>query len=148
MNFQPPAIIVDLDNTLVATPPPPPLPYDQVDWAKVSEDNRHCPPIDGIKMMVQSFLASGIAVIYMTGRNYNDAPLTTEWLQEHGLLAKDLTHMLMRTPGDFRADPVIKEELTRTALEHFHIVAVIDDREDNMEMWGRAFPDIVRLHKK
>jgi predicted secreted acid phosphatase len=144
----PPAIIVDLDNTLIATPPPPPIPYDQVDWTEVSRANRHCPAIDGIKMMVRAFLSSGIAVVYMTGRNWNDVGLTTDWLKEHGLLASDLTHLMMRTPGDFRPDPDIKEDLTRQALSMFHIVSVIDDREDNIEMWGRCFPDIVRLHKK
>jgi predicted secreted acid phosphatase len=137
------AIIVDIDNTLVNTPPPPSEPYDQVDWDTVVLNNESCDPNQDVLFLVRAILfnLSTTDVIYMTGRNSGDVQKqsTIRWLERHHIYDPSRTPLYMRTPGDWRADPIIKKELTVDATRRYDIMLCIDDRPSNIDMWKTEF---------
>lgn len=137
------AFIVDLDHTLVDTPPPPALPYDQVDWALVNENNKNCGPIQPILDFVNDLATGGknpVSVIFMTGRESSESTKsnTESWLKKH--LDPRLKYtVLYRTPGDFRIDHEVKKDiLVHSVLPFYNVLGALDDKESNCDMF-RSF---------
>lgn len=61
--------------------------------------------------------------------------LTREWLKQNGVIYDEL---FMRSPGDYRNDDIVKEEIFRKELsDKYCIKLAVDDRDRVVELWRR-----------
>lgn len=123
------AWIVDLDGTLALMNGRGPY-----DWHRVGEDKPNAPVI-----LVTNALADacrlGDRVIVLSGRNGSCRAATEAWLQEWDVQYDELH---MRAEDDRRRDAVVKLEIFRREVApRFHVRAVLDDRNQVVEMWRR-----------
>ncbi len=76
--------------------------------------------------MVEYLYSSDVKVIIVSGRDGACRPETEAWLDKHGIVYDDLH---MRTPGDSRADYVIKAEIFHEHIfPHYNVTGAFDDR--------------------
>jgi hypothetical protein len=81
-------------------------------------------------------LAGYFDIVYITGRPERTRNATIEWFQKyHVPFVGSVTLLLMRTDGDHRLDSVIKKELFREFIDQTRVIAVIEDRDQVVEMW-------------
>lgn len=114
---KPHAFVFDLDGTLALNNGKR-SPYD---WKRVGEDDVNLP----VKTVLNALSGYGWHIILCSGRDGVCKPETQEWLDKHEI---DYDRLFMREKGDQRKDYIIKEELWREISEHYHIVAMFDDR--------------------
>jgi len=120
----PPAIICDLDGTLALLNGR--NPYDA---SKCEEDLLNKPVAEVIK----KFLKSGIKVLFVSGRSFDYYYQTKYWLNKNKM---PIDPLWMRKIGDNRKDAIIKREIYDEHIAgRFHILFVLDDREQMVEMW-------------
>ena len=91
---------------------------------------------DDVAEIVRALVASGRAVVYLTGRPERTRAATLGWLRRHGYPAGPLH---MRRDRDFRADDVVKEEILDRELRLVpqDVLCVLDDRSRVVAMWRR-----------
>jgi phosphoglycolate phosphatase-like HAD superfamily hydrolase len=94
------------------------------DWdgffASVSDD----PALsDGCQAALQA-VASGLTLIYLTGRPERCRPDTLQWLSEQGLPEGEL---IMRRDADRRPARVLKVEALRRIASHAQVAYLVDD---------------------
>lgn len=78
---------------------------------------------------------AGEHIIVMSGRDSSAREDTQAWLLEHLGFAPPLH---MRPAGDVRPDYVVKHELfTEHIADIFHVIAVLDDRDQVVNLWRR-----------
>lgn len=119
-----PAILVDLDGTLALMDGRSPF-----EWHRVGEDRPNLPVI----LTVRALAATGVAVVYLSGRDGSCRDATEAWLAAHVGVPGPLH---MRASGDTRKDAIVKRELFHTHVESQHqVLFVIDDRRQVVEMW-------------
>lgn len=125
---KPKAIIVDVDGTIAQKGDRGPF-----DWKKVGSDK----PRRTIISIIKSFAwASGMTVVFLSGRDSVCRKETEDWLLEHyGFNISDKFCLKMRAEGDSRKDSIIKEELFWPITEKYDVVAVFDDRPQVVRMW-------------
>jgi hypothetical protein len=79
------------------------------------------------------WIADDVAVVLLTGRPEDHAPVIRRWLGEHGVTYDEL---LMRPAGDRRPDTVVKRErYRRDVAPRYEVRLAIDDRPKVIEMW-------------
>eukprot|EP01116_Phalansterium_solitarium_P016533 TRINITY_DN3858_c0_g1_i5.p1 TRINITY_DN3858_c0_g1~~TRINITY_DN3858_c0_g1_i5.p1 ORF type:complete len:544 (+),score=60.24 TRINITY_DN3858_c0_g1_i5:203-1834(+) len=114
----PGAFCVDLDGTLAINTTGR-SPYD---WDRVEEDSV-CQPV---LAAVGAFREKGFSILIATGRDGVCAEASRRWLQTHGVAYEGFW---CRKEGDKRPDYVIKEEIWRDMAQKYHLVALLDDRD-------------------
>lgn len=122
----PPAWLVDVDGTLAHMGGRGPF-----EWHRVGEDT----PAEVVVSVVRALAATAQAprVVVMSGRDAVCRSLTEQWLARHGVPWHELH---MRAQGDQRKDSVVKAELfDRHVRGRFHVLGVLDDRDQVVRMW-------------
>ncbi|MDI1459697.1 AAA family ATPase [Catellatospora sp. KI3] len=121
----PRAILVDLDGTVALMGAR--SPYDHT---RVHLDLPNQPVIDAVRALH----AAGHTVVYCSGRVDACREATAAWLDEHVGVPYAALHM--RRTGDQRKDSVVKQEIFERELrDNWHVVAVLDDRNQVVRMW-------------
>lgn len=126
----PMAYLVDIDGTLADMSACGRGPFD---WARVGEDT----PIDNVIRVVEALSAQGYRIIFMSGRDAVCMNETRAWLAETplGALGFDAP-LFMRAEKDGRRDSIVKHELFyKHVVDKYHVVGVIDDRQQVVDMW-------------
>ncbi len=121
---KPDAVICDIDGTLALHVDRSPF-----DWSRVIEDRPNTPVIE----LVQLLGASGIAILYTSGRDEICRHDTALWLADHVGVEGPL---FMRSRNDNRRDRVVKYELFEQHIKNFYNVKfVLDDRDQVVDLW-------------
>lgn len=124
MNLKLRAYLFDLDGTLAVMGERGPF-----DWDKVEGDTLNEP----VANLAIALSKAGWIVIYCSGRMEAAREGSIDWLCYNGLPRGAL---FMRADGDFRKDNVVKKEIYLQQIEPFYeIIAVIDDRQQVVDMW-------------
>lgn len=122
----PDAFICDIDGTVAIMHKRGPY-----DYAKVGQDKLNTP----VASVVHALVASGLGVIYCSGRDDSCRGATLGWLTSNGLPAGPL---FMRRTGDHRKDFIVKQELFDQHIRYnFDVKLVLDDRSQVVKMWRR-----------
>jgi phosphoglycolate phosphatase-like HAD superfamily hydrolase len=74
-------------------------------------------------------------VIFITGRPERIRKATMDWFNKHGILFRANDFIIMRRDGDYRPDFEVKRELFRKWIDQTSVIAVIEDRDQVVEMW-------------
>ena len=78
---------------------------------------------------------SPFSIIFCSGRPERCRADTEDWLREVCHIT-DYT-LLMRKDGDFRADHIVKQEILDNSIPKEHVLFVLDDRQQVVDMWRR-----------
>jgi len=126
----PKAILVDIDGTIAQMGRRSPF-----DWERVHLDT----PKAHVVRLVQGLHRAGYRVIFMSGRDEVCRESTKTWIAEHFAWQEPGDYLLfMRGHGDQRKDSIIKRELFDGHVrDKFYVEAVIDDRNQVVDMWRR-----------
>ena len=76
-------------------------------------------------------------VIFCTGRPEKYRAATEGWLDEHWGIPISGRQLYMRKDGDYRPDDIVKEEILNNHIEKAHVLFVLDDRQQVVDMWRR-----------
>jgi predicted kinase len=127
---KPKALVVDIDGTIADMEPCGRGPFE---WHRVGDDSPHADVIDLI-MRVQ---ASGVQLIFLSGRDSVCRPETYAWLVRYTSTNQYLPPVLyMRGEGDMRSDQEIKPELFwKHVGENWDVIGVVDDRQKVVDQW-------------
>ncbi len=123
---KPATIIFDVDGTLadmtgIRHP---------FEWDKVRQDM----PRNNVINLLLSMYNSGYKIIVMSGRDGCSRGDTLLWLEDH--IDGKYHKLFMRTPGDSRADAIIKEELFwKDVADNYDVKFVVDDRNQMVDRW-------------
>lgn len=126
---KPRAILVDLDGTLALHNG-----RDPYDESKVEQDLLNEP----VAAVVRAMAAAGHEIVFMSGRTSGCRDASSRWLakQFEGTPWISKANLYMRASGDSRKDSVVKRELfDKFVRENWNVVAVLDDRNQVVEMW-------------
>lgn len=122
---KPRAILVDIDGTVAVMSDRSPY-----DMSRVHLDE----PNEAVIAAVRAMQAAGHTIIFCSGRTDDGRAATEAWLQTH--VGVPHAGLFMRRTGDQRKDSVVKREIFEKELrEHWHVVAVFDDRNQVVRMW-------------
>lgn len=122
---KPRAILVDIDGTVAVMGDRSPY-----DMTRVHLDT----PNEAVIAAVRAMQAAGHTIIFCSGRTDDGRAATEAWLQTH--VGVPHAGLFMRVTGDQRKDSVVKREIFEKQLrEHWHVVAVFDDRNQVVRMW-------------
>jgi predicted kinase len=122
---KPRAVLVDIDGTVAVMSARSPY-----DMSRVHLDT----PNEAVIAAVRAMQAAGHTIIFCSGRTDDGRAATEAWLQTH--VGIPHAGLFMRATGDQRKDSVVKREIFEKQLrEHWHIVAVFDDRNQVVRMW-------------
>jgi predicted kinase len=126
----PKAILVDIDGTIAQMGKRSPF-----DWEKVHLDT----PKWHVIGLVKGLRLAGYRIIFMSGRDEVCYPITWQWIADHfGWQEPEDFLLFMRTHQDQRKDSIIKRELFDGHVRgKFFVEAVIDDRNQVVDMWRR-----------
>lgn len=129
---KPRAVLVDIDGTVADMGPCGRGPFE---WHRVGEDS----PISGVIEWVRFMAASGVTIIFMSGRDEVSREATLSWLREHvvnGFWPDWQLHM--RPENDTRGDEIVKAELFwKHVGENYNVIGVFDDRNKVVAMWRK-----------
>lgn len=122
-NF-PETIICDLDGTLALLN------------GRNPYDTRYC-ELDGLNLPVarvlHSFAKESVQLVICSGRMEHAREKTDGWLKQHGI---DCSVLLLRLQDDNRKDAVVKKEMYDKFIKNqYHILFVLDDRQQVVDMW-------------
>jgi predicted kinase len=121
----PPAILVDLDGTVALIEHRSPY-----DVTRVHLDQPNVAVITAVRAMH----AAGHQVVFCSGRSEAGRAATLAWLDE--FVGVPPAALFMRPVGDHRRDSVVKREMFDLHIrDHWHIVAVFDDRQQVVDAW-------------
>lgn len=113
------ACVCDIDGTLTTGPKN----RGVFDWNKVDQDEVNEYVADLVRMYKQK---PNHVIIIVSGRDGSCRDLTEKWLKENNI---PYDMLIMREPGDMRADDIVKEEIIDTyILPEYNIKVWIDDR--------------------
>lgn len=130
----PEAVICDLDGTLSIFEYTNGLTIRNAYAAELSESDIICRPV---AMAISAFYASGVEVIFLSGRSEDCRKPTEAFLRrvcdEYNLSYEKL---LMRKSKDGRSDSIVKKEIFDEHLkDKYNIIAVFDDRNAVVSTW-------------
>lgn len=118
------AVVVDIDGTLALH-----AGRDPYDWHSAGGDV----PNEPVAAVLRALAASGLAVIYVSGRPEGAREVTERWLADHVGLHGELH---LRQELDDRRDALVKREIYETRIRHrYEVVVVLDDRDQVVRMW-------------
>jgi predicted kinase len=129
----PPAVVIDLDGTLTSAAWREHLVTGgRKDWERFFAQMGRDAPVQPL-VDLAGWIADDVAVVLLTGRPEDHAPVIRRWLGEHGVTYDEL---LMRPAGDRRPDTVVKRERYRRDIApRYEVRLAIDDRPKVIEMW-------------
>lgn len=118
------AVIFDIDGTLACM-----LNHRRpFEWKKCINDSPRHDIIELLKMY-----SINHKIIIMSGRDSICRAETITWLERYDI---QYTSLLMRTAGDSRSDPIIKEEMFNNMVApYYNIKLVVDDRQRMVNHW-------------
>ena len=124
-----PTIICDLDGTVA-------LGYDRgiFEYDKCGGDIKDF----RVTTMLENLLKSGQykKVIFLSGREDSCYKESQNWILNNIDLNGVDYQILLRTPGDYRPDYVVKKQIYETQIEPLHDVQlVLEDRDNVVGMW-------------
>lgn len=134
-----PAIIVDLDGTLISNEHRPPTLYAKptggTDWDKWLADSVGDQPAQWCVDLVMA-MSNTHRIVFLTGRRESNArDVTRQWLATHMPHLTDYD-LIMRGESDFREAPEVKRDALLTKiLPHFDVAFAIDDLADNCSVF-------------
>ncbi len=118
------AVIVDIDGTIALRSG-----RDPFEWQLADQDVPNEPVISVLRALV----ASGLSVIYVSGRPESARQITEDWISAKIQIGGELH---LRPNEDFRRDSIVKREIFETLLQgKFDVVLVLDDRNQVVQMW-------------
>jgi predicted kinase len=131
-------VIVDIDGTIAQMNGRGPFELD-----RVGSDTFRGGVWAAIKGMLEygdTFRATAIALMFVSGREDTCRCDTLQWLGKHGIIGHEL---FMRVTGDKRKDSIVKRELfDRHIRGKYNVRAIFDDRPSVIRMWrGLGFSD-------
>lgn len=132
-----PAVIVDVDGTLVNTSSAIPLLFSsegEKDFHAFHLASAQCPPHQDVLDWCLDHHAKGHAILVVTARMQEWYGLTQEWLRKHMPCPYD--GPFHRCQDDKRASAIIKREIVAYLSQHYQIRAAIDDDPDNIKMFA------------
>jgi hypothetical protein len=146
-NPLPKAVLIDLDGTLIVTPPeakPVSVPYSSTDdWDALVESYSSRKAHPGVLALIKILTVySDLHIIFMTGRarTMRQETATRKWISENvPTTCLGAYSLYMRAPGDFRIDNEVKKDLTRLCVERYDILLTIDDLPSNLKMWEEHY---------
>ncbi|HEX8531655.1 MAG TPA: 5'-hydroxyl kinase, partial [Cytophagales bacterium] len=126
----PKVILVDIDGTIAERGQRSPF-----DWERVHLDT----PKGHVVQLVKGLHRAGYGVIFLSGRDEVCRETTKAWIAQHFAWQEpDDYLLLMRGHRDQRKDSIIKRELFDGHVrDKFYVEAVIDDRNQVVDMWRR-----------
>lgn len=132
----PSAIIVDLDGTVATNDGH----RGWYEYDKVDGDI----PKQNIIDIVRALDAREHQIIFLSGRDSVCREMTIDWIEKHiGVKGYGL---FMRIEGDHRKDTIIKRELFDEHVKgKYYITAVLDDRDQVVEMWRSLGLDCLQV---
>lgn len=99
------------------------------DWPRVGEDDL----VQSVHDVVNALAATGVGIIFMSGRDAVCRPETTEWLRKHNL---PVDRLYMRPEGSMEPDQKVKLDLFNEFIRgKYHVTAVFDDRLSVSRLW-------------
>jgi len=117
-------ILVDIDGTLALMGERSPY-----TWSEVHLDTPNHPVV----AVVRAIAASGVGVVYLSGRDASCRQVTQTWLDEHVGVPGQL---LIRPQGAKRKDHIVKRELFEQHIAgSLQVLCVLDDRQQVVDMW-------------
>lgn len=121
-------VIVDIDGTMALMGDRNPY-----DWQAVSQDQPNWPVV----RLVQTLLAAGNRIIFLSGRDGSCMSATSAWLLRYIPAEYDKQWtLLMREEGDNRRDDIVKREIFDAEIrDKYHVKFVLDDRNQVVRMW-------------
>lgn len=88
--------------------------------------------------VVRRLHASGLDIVFLSGRGSGCREQTQAWLDEH-VGASVASALFMRTQGDMRKDSIVKLELLMAEVApRWAVEFVLDDRDQVVAAWRRA----------
>ena len=121
----PPVVLCDVDGTVALLGDR--SPYDTTRVHLDSPNHHVIPTLDS--------LSKNYRVIFLSGRSEEAREATEQWLREHVADGYEV-ELYMRAARDFRPDWIVKYELfQRHIADRYHVVAVLDDRDQVIRMW-------------
>ena len=144
MTDRPPAVIVDVDGTLV-----------DVSGVRhyVLEDPRRkdfhhfhlaamfCPPIASTVALVRALWGSGVTVYIVTARKRRWLRHTQDWLWKHSI---GYDALFMRADDDDRRDVLVKADILDDILTRHDVVLAVDDNPAVIALWQeRGIPTVI-----
>ncbi len=138
------AVIIDLDGTLVDNQ------YrvvmyaamtqstrDTLDWDKEVMATLNDPAAEWCVELVNSLYQQDVEIIFLTGRTGTQISemATRDWLMMH--LPMINYQLLMRQPGDFRPDYLVKQDIFMTKVSSlFNVLFAVDDQRRIVDMFN------------
>lgn len=120
----PSCVICDIDGTLAHMVKRSPF-----DWSKVGNDSLDF----SVYSILKAMKASGHKIIMMSGRDGSCKEKTEIWLKENNV---EYDFLFMREAGNNEKDSILKKRLfADNILNKFHVLCVIDDRDQVVDMW-------------
>lgn len=101
------------------------------DWKSYFDAIEEDPPIAASIAILNALHASGVRIVFLTGRPEHTRERTLRWLRANGLTEYD--ELLMRPRGEFRAAGEFKAEVVRDLQERYELVCAFEDRVDVAE---------------
>ena len=126
------AIICDIDGTLAEAPNPP---DDAKERKKYFYSREFIDDMvrESIRNIVDRYVAMGIEVLLVSGRDEWKREDTEKWLEKHKI---PYAALLMRGENDNRNDNLVKQDIYDTEIKgKYNVLFVLDDRDRVVKMW-------------
>jgi predicted kinase len=99
------------------------------EWLRVDVDDVD----EAVLACINAMYASGVEVIFLSGRDSASREKTISWLAKHGW---ENVMLYMRAAGDMRKDNIVKYELFNEHIRsNFDVLFIIDDRAQVVRLW-------------
>jgi len=101
------------------------------DWKSYFDAIEEDPPIAASIAILHALHATGMRILFLTGRPEHTRERTLRWLKANGLTEYD--ELLMRPHGEFRPAGFFKAEVIAALRERYELVCAFEDRVDVAE---------------
>lgn len=118
----PDAVVIDLDGTL----------YHMKDRGPYDHDVSGDEVDPAMLRILKSLQADGVKILLLSGRSNKALQSTIDKLAADEI---EYDTLLLREPGDVRADYLIKEELFDSISDKYHVLCCFDDRDQVVNLW-------------
>lgn len=106
------------------------------DWESYFDAIEEDPPIAASIALLHALRATGIRIVYLTGRPEYTRLRTQRWLKANGLDEFDL--LLMRPHGERRHPGEFKVEMVQELKQRYDLICAFEDRLDVAEHMRRG----------
>lgn len=128
-----PAIIVDMDGTLVDVAPIRHHILENGDYDSFHLESYDCEEHKSIADSVRSWCQTDVAIIIVTARSDRYADVSIDWLNDHNI---EFDAMFMRNEGDRRGDVEVKSEMLKGIRSlGFNPLLAYEDNPHIIQLW-------------